>query len=746
MGNPGARHARMVKSTHGARSGRGSPRIIWHLLGLAMFAVLPFFALAAWHSLDLIARENEQATEHLQRSVAVTASAVELLVGRVRTLLSRLALRERVHALDPGNCDPALLAIKQVNAEYTNVFTVAADGTRVCSGLPLPPWIPSGVDPTHYLDPLKATRRITFGPPVVGSISGRWVVYAVEPITHDGSLAGLVGLGIDLAALTSVVDPRALPTSGVSLVLDLGGRVLTRHPSPEAWIGFEASAWPIAQAALQGGSGTLRGAGLDGIDRIWAYGPVRGADWIVLSGIPAGEVLERSHRYAAWILGIGMALTLGVILFSRRLARRIAAPIEAIARAAPALGTEEFQRLTSQGPAEAAELAAELNRRHDQTLAMQRRLADERTRLDGLVASAMDAVVTVDFANRILLFNAAAERMFGVEAKDVIGTSLDRLIPPRYRTAHAGHMARFREAGPTGRQMARLGMVHGIRANGEEFPIEASISQVEVAGERYLTAIVRDITERVKAEDALREAAARLEQRVVERTSELEAANKELQAFDYSISHDLRAPLGRIHGFATALAEDYGERLDEAGRGYLARIVATSRDMDRLVHDMLELSLVSRREMERGDADLSAFARAVVDSLRHSHPGRQVEAVVQPGLTEHADANLTRIVLENLLGNAWKFTSKREAARIEFGAVEQDGRRAFFVRDNGAGFDPAGARHLFEPFRRLHSKAEYPGTGVGLATVHRIVLRHGGRTWAEGATGQGATFYFTLRP
>jgi light-regulated signal transduction histidine kinase (bacteriophytochrome) len=232
---------------------------------------------------------------------------------------------------------------------------------------------------------------------------------------------------------------------------------------------------------------------------------------------------------------------------------------------------------------------------------------------------------------------------------------------------------------------------------------------------------------------------------VLERTAELAAANRELEAFSYSVSHDLRAPLRSIDGFSQAVLEDYADKLDEPGRDHLNRVRAATQRMGQLIDDLLKLARVTRAEIRPTTVDLSALAANVLAELQKNEPGRRVEYRIEPGLTAEGDARLLRVVLDNLLGNAWKFAGKTANARIEFGATRgSDGTPSYFVRDNGAGFDMAYANKLFSAFQRLHSMNEFPGTGIGLATVQRIILRHGGTVRAEGRPGAGATFYFTL--
>jgi signal transduction histidine kinase len=236
-----------------------------------------------------------------------------------------------------------------------------------------------------------------------------------------------------------------------------------------------------------------------------------------------------------------------------------------------------------------------------------------------------------------------------------------------------------------------------------------------------------------------------LEQRVRDRTAELEAANRELESFSYAVSHDLRAPVRHVDGFVRALEEDAGAALDATARGHLARIQSATRRMSQLIEDLLALSRTIRQPVNRTSVDLAALARDVATALRGAEPGRAVEFVIPETLPASGDARLLRVALENLLGNAWKFTSRCPHPRIELGAATlPDGQTAYAVRDNGAGFDMAHAGRLFGAFQRLHGEDEFPGTGIGLATVQRIIARHGGRIWAEAAVGQGATFSFTL--
>jgi two-component system NtrC family sensor kinase len=255
---------------------------------------------------------------------------------------------------------------------------------------------------------------------------------------------------------------------------------------------------------------------------------------------------------------------------------------------------------------------------------------------------------------------------------------------------------------------------------------------------------IRDQLLSSELEAAEARAARKIAEAKAELVEELKYKNQELEAFSYSVSHDLRAPLRSIDGFSQALLEDYGESLDETAQGYLHRIKTAAGRMSELIEDMLQLSRISRAEVNRASVDVSALARSVADELAQRNPERTVSAQIQPGLHADADPGLMKVLFENLLGNAWKFTQRTEKARIEVKAESRNAETVFLVMDNGAGFDMAYAGRLFQPFQRLHSVSDFPGTGIGLATVRRVVDHHGGRVWAEGAVGSGATVFFTI--
>ena len=365
-----------------------------------------------------------------------------------------------------------------------------------------------------------------------------------------------------------------------------------------------------------------------------------------------------------------------------------------------------------------------------------------------LLELAYDAIFVRDPDGRITYWNAAAEQAYGFTRAEAVGQVAHVMLSTQFPAPLASIEAIASERGRWDGELTHR------CANGQSIIVESRWAAQRGPGGSLLgfMEINRDITSRKDAErEALRQVAkiqalnASLEQRVQQRTVHLERANKQLTAFTYSVAHDLRTPLRGISGFAEALVEEYGDLLDETGRGYAGRIQAASGRMDIVLDDLLHLSWVSRAEMNLQDTDLSAEVTAICDRLRADDPDRHIRVTVQDGVRATADRTLIRTALEKLLENAWKFTAGRENPTIEFAATNVDEvPLCCYVRDNGAGFDPAYADKLFQPFQRLHGASEYPGAGIGLASVQRIIDRHGGRVWAEGAVGSGATFYFTL--
>ncbi len=374
-----------------------------------------------------------------------------------------------------------------------------------------------------------------------------------------------------------------------------------------------------------------------------------------------------------------------------------------------------------------------------------------------LVESMNEGALSLTENGIIMNCNTAFAQICGASSGSLIGSSIRDLVSET-------NIDKFETFWKQACERETRGELE-LKFDSRTVPVFISTRARIIEGEYWVFVVVTDISEQKQNEAELEKYRTHLEQLVDEKTEELRAANEELlvandelamrntelemlnnelDSFVYSVSHDLRAPLRIMEGFAKIVSEDHGEKLDAEGRSYLARIRSGSERLTKLIGDLLGLSRVARQSVKKMDYDLSSLVSSVVSNLREADPARNTEVIIAKGLRDSVDPDLMRIVFSNILGNAWKFTSKTEKAKIEFGARDQGGKTVYFVKDNGVGFDPTYMNKMFLPFQRLHSEEEFEGTGIGLAIVERIIKKHGGKVWAEGAVGKGATIYFSL--
>jgi PAS domain S-box-containing protein len=556
------------------------------------------------------------------------------------------------------------------------------------------------------------------------------LLFPTEVVRVSPAAAGRMALG---AALEIVLDAAAIlvlngrgrraTLASQALALAAGVTGLTALYSQVYHYSFVPAAEPGRPWATVAGSlaaiplavGTLAARPDRGILRLLTAGGVGSvmARWMLGAGVTVPfllgwvPILTQGHgRYGS--LSIALLITCN----------------------AAAFGCVSFVAASAVGRMQAASLRAEETARegHNQLLA--------------LIDNTSAVIYMRDLNGRYVLVNREYERLFEVKREELLGKTDHDVFPPEVADAfRANDQAAVARGFPV--QMEEI-------APGDDGPhnyITVKFPLIDSAGRAYaVCGISTDITARTRAEAEVRRLNAELEMRVAERTAELEASTRELDAFSYSVSHDLRTPLRSLDGFSQVLLEDYGHVLDDTGRQYLRRLQANTGRMAQTIDDLLDLSRATRVDLNRSDVDVSAIAAAVVSELREAEPDRVVEIAVAEDLHSLGDPHLVRLVLANLIGNAWKFTAKASRAVIEVGALDKDGERVFTVRDNGAGFNMEYAAKLFEPFQRLHSRGEFDGSGLGLAIVARIVRRHGGRIWAEGEPGRGAAFFFTLIP
>ncbi|MFZ2169458.1 MAG: PAS domain S-box protein, partial [Methylococcaceae bacterium] len=368
-------------------------------------------------------------------------------------------------------------------------------------------------------------------------------------------------------------------------------------------------------------------------------------------------------------------------------------------------------------------------------------LQNERMLMAAIVESSEDAIIGITLDGIITSWNRGAENIFGYPAAEIVGQTMSALIPPECCDEERKILYNIRH----GETVKQLDTVR-VCKDGSQIYVSISVSPILDKEGRIIGAskIARDITDRKLAEASILDLNANLEQKISERTAELTTANRELDSFAYAVSHDLRAPLRAMSGFSQALTEDYGSQLQDEARVYLEQINLAGRKMSELIDGLLTLSRSTRGELQQDAVDISTLSERLLAELMQNDPGRQVAVQIKPGLQAYGDTRMIEVLMRNLLGNAWKYTEHSATPSIRVYDEEQNFDRRFCVADNGAGFDMAHANRLFQPFQRLHRQEEFSGIGIGLATVQRIVNRHGGIIEAFGEPGKGAKFCFTL--
>ena len=434
------------------------------------------------------------------------------------------------------------------------------------------------------------------------------------------------------------------------------------------------------------------------------------------------------------LIAAGLVFVAVVLLLLERL---VLSPLSRLSSSVSSIGAsgDLSARVMMAGRDELSSLANDINGMLGALERSHEALQESEEKFKRLVEDMNDGYFVVQ-DSKVVFANVRSAEMLGHPEAEMNNKPVEVLLTPEVIKGLSEMQVRGSRGEATPQQYEmKLMMKDGMTRT-----VELGARLIDYGSKPAVSVVMRDITERRKAEEALAQQA----QELARSNNELSAVNKELEAFSYSVSHDLRAPLRSIDGFSKALLEDYVDKLDEQGRDYLQRVRAASQRMAQLIDDLLNLSRVTRSDMRHEPVNLSMLAQTIAGELKKTQPERQVEFVIEEGLTVNGDARLLKLVLENLLSNSWKFTSKHKRARVEFGAEQSDGKFAYFVRDDGAGFDMAYVEKLFIPFQRLHTPTEFPGTGIGLALVQRIIHRHGGHVWARGGVEKGATIYFTL--
>jgi PAS domain S-box-containing protein len=596
---------------------------------------------------------------------------------------------------------------------------------------------------------------------------GRPVMWGIAPIRdRNGLFIGEIVLEIDMEPIFSFIqDNTGIGKTGEALIVRRESDVVLFMSPLRAFpdsalqktVPFDAKMGLAAQKAANGETGSGFAKDYKGTEVLAAWRYLPSLRWGLVTKIDAVEAFEPVRQLEFAIVVVGALLIFAGALAAAAIASSLARPIQALQRGTEIIGGGNFDyKVGTHAKDEVGQLSRLIDSMTenlkkitasrddlDREIA-ERRRAEEALRLANaynrsLLEASLDPLVTIAADGKITDVNVATEKATGWARNELIGTDFsDYFTDPR--KARAGYQQVFRE----GSVMDYALEIR--RRDGHLMPVlyNAAVYRDESGNVTGVFAAARDITERKKAEEEINKLNRELEARVVERTAELENSNKELEAFAYSVSHDLRSPLRSIEGFSLALLEDYSDMLDDTGKGYLNRVRNATIKMGQLIDDLLKLSRVTRSEMNRERINLSSMVKTIARNLGKQHPERPAEFIVADGLTAFGDERLLSVALENLFANAWKFSENSSRIVIEFGTIEKNEGRAFFVKDNGVGFDMTYASKLFNPFQRLHRMEEFPGTGIGLATVKRIVTRHGGRVWIESEINKGTTVYFTL--
>jgi PAS domain S-box-containing protein len=713
---------------------------------LSLRARLVFFALlCAVPVLGLSLLQLRDQSEHFHGHAVSEARAVldraqarlALLLGSAESLGHALGTSGRLP--EPGDpaCARALRAARDAMPSVVNYAISDAEGRLLCSATPLPAAAAlAGSDLLRQVRQRKRPMLSGYGQGMFSRMPA--LAMGVPVLDARDEVAGVAFAVIaveQLAAQLGGSDALAVA------MFDSTGTLISHSPPHAAVRPGESAAGSSLFAHVRSGRPAAELTWLDGRPRIYLSRPVlfRGEPvlWVAAGtdlGALAALTRQAQLRELLQLLAVAAAVVALALLATRPV---VLARCHGLLEVARQVGQGRYNSrvaLTVKDDLTGVEAALNhmLQAIEDERVQLQR--SESRYRL--LFENSLDGVLQVRPTGDVLAANPAACRMLGRSEESLreAGRGATPIDPELRRLLEQG--------GPEGQARGELRL---LRADGGRFDAEvASSMYLDAQGQPAACVVIRDVTERSRHQRQVQLLNRELEQRVRQRTQELQLANQELEAFSYTVSHDLRAPVAVVDSFSAVLQER-GGLTDAKDRHYLERIRAAARHMNELIEGLLVLAHISRATLDWRPVDLSTLAAEVAQECRDAEPGRDVELAIDPGMMVVADARLMRVVLSNLLGNAWKFTRQAARARVRVEMAEgEDGSAVYSVHDNGAGFDEAHALHLFEAFHRLHKPSEFPGLGIGLATVQRVVQRHGGRVWATARPGKGAAFHFVL--
>ena len=727
------------------------------LLLLTLLAVVPLLLIEFASSRREQEERLERARQNIETLAEVVAERHVKMAEGVSQLLLALATSPVVTGSDRVACSQYFKRLLSLQPALVNLGLIDPEGRLVCSAVDGS--LATYLGERDYFLRAQQTDQLVLGSYLVGRVTGRKsIVFAHATQAAGAPGKSVVYASLDLQWLGQTLRGNIRYAGGSLQVVDASGLVLASSETEADRLGTLIADPVLREAVRAGHTGVVEGPASEQPPMLRVLRPVRvsgeGVLFVAVT-VPADKVIAPAlHNLwlrLAGILGIAVVVGLCVWWLGQRLLVR---PLHRLVKGLRAVEQGDFgQALQQPGTPlrELGELQQTLGsmvmgleaQRFDRDQALGA-LSEREARYRELFKSNPQVMYVYDIRSlQFLAVNEAAEIFYGYSHEDFLNLTLLDIRPETERAMLLEYLAGHAAEAWSG--LPRV-WTHQ-KKSGETRQVEVIVHATVFGGQAAELVMVTDVTVRLAAEARVRELTEELERRVDERTRALQLANQELQAFSYSVSHDLRNPLGAVAMFGQMLAAHAGETLDAQSRRYLARMEQGLRGMDRLIDDLLALSKLTRDELVMGPVDLSALCHAVLQELRESDPTRSVTVTLEEGLHCVGDERLLRRLLVNLIGNAWKFTAHTPAAHIRIGQQPRTNSQSppvFFVADNGAGFDMKFAGRLFLPFERLHGDQDFPGTGIGLATVQRIVARHGGRVWAEAAVGLGATFYFVI--
>jgi len=728
------------------------------LILLVLISIAPIFVVVVQTSRSEQEAALEKARINLRTQVKLRANSQQQLFEGARHMLTAVAHAVPARSGGMAACSEYLRDLKEHFPAYGNLGFADPAGNVLCrSAEPRPLYIG---DRTYFNGALRS-GRFTVGGYLVSRTSHRpSLIFSLPVQRPEGGLIGVLYAVLDLATIQKEFGALSVPPDMSDAVADSQGIVLAAAGEHAPGMGRRLDGFLLQ--AVQRRESEVHEA-LDSQGEQWLYAvnfvaPEGAGELVVLSLMPSRSVFEpavqRLQRQLLLLLAIALAASLLAWWLGDRL---LARPVQRLLDKVKSLEQGQFVPVSAPTPGPvrelalidrgiddlAASLAARSAERRMAVAALQQQarsleLSEQRYRAQ-FEASPQPMWVFDASTLAFLVVNDAAVAHYGYSREEFMGMTLAQIRPPEDIPLLLETIER---TGPEPRNLDQRR--HRCR-NGDIIHVEIATHAVVWEGRQARATIVYDVTSRELARQAWQRLQETLEQQVAQRTRDLALANDELEAFSYSVSHDLRGPLHIIDGFCDALVRKHGDQLPPQASHYLARIRAGTEQMNALISDLLSFARTGRAALDCRQVDLAPLAARVVAALRLGAPERHVSVDIEPSLPAFCDPTLLTVVLENLVGNAWKFTSRAPQASIRIAAAGATaGDRTYVVRDNGAGFDMAYAGKLFKAFQRLHSAGEFEGTGIGLAIVARVIHRHGGRVWAESEPGHGASFYFSL--